>query len=186
MTVVSINVGLPRDVRWQGKLVRTSIWKDPVAGPVRVGAFNLAGDEQSDLSVHGGARKSVYAYPSEHYPYWRAELPGTEMAWGVFGENFTIAGLLETGVHVGDHLRIGSAEFAVTQPRRPCFKLGIRFNRPAIIEEFRQSGRSGFYLSVVQQGHVVAGDAIELLARGDGPTIADIVLESDEGRSWKK
>jgi len=186
MKVISVNVGLPRDVDWHGKRVRTSIWKEPVSGPVRVGPFNLDGDEQSDLSVHGGARKSVYAYPSEHYPSWRAELPGTELPWGMFGENLTIEGLLETGVHIGDRLRIGSAEFVVTQPRMPCFKLGIRFGRPEIVEEFLQSGRSGFYLSVVRQGHVEAGDAVELLERRDGPTVSEVVSESNEGRSWKR
>ena len=122
--VISVNVGLPREIDWQGKRILTSIWKEPVAGRVRVGPFNLEGDQQSDLSVHGGARKSVYAYPSEHYADWRRELPGVELPWGVFGENLTIEGLLETDVRIGDRLSIGSAEFVVTQPRRPCFKLG--------------------------------------------------------------
>jgi len=187
MKVISVNVGLPREVRWQGKPVRTSIWKEPVSGPVRVGRFNLDGDEQSDLSVHGGARKSVYAYPSEHYPSWRTELPGMELPWGIFGENLTTEGLVEAGVHIGDHFRIGTAEFAVTQPRMPCFKLGIRFGRPDIVEEFRRSGRSGFYFSVIREGHVAAGDSIELVAReAESPTVSEMVLQSNEGRSWKR
>src|SRR4249920_3650125 len=117
MKLISINAGLPREVSWDGKTVTTSIWKEPVAGPVRVSALNVEGDRQSDLSVHGGPDKAVYVYPSEHYPYWRGKLPGVELPWGAFGENFTSEGLSEDSVRIGDRLRIGSAEFAVTQPR---------------------------------------------------------------------
>jgi MOSC domain-containing protein YiiM len=185
--VISVNVGLPREIDWQGKRVLTSIWKEPVAGRVRVGQFNLEGDQQSDLSVHGGARKSVYAYPSEHYAAWRRELPGVELPWGVFGENLTIEGLLETEVRIGDRLKIGSAEFVVTQPRRPCFKLGIRFGEPGMVERFLRSGRSGFYFSVLKEGHVAVGDAIAVLSTDDTqPTVSEVVAESNEGRSWKK
>ena len=185
--VISVNVGLPREIDWQGKRVLTSIWKDPVVGRVRVGAFNLEGDQQSDLSVHGGARKSVYAYPSEHYEAWRRELPCTDLPWGVFGENLTIDGLLETDVRIGDRLIIGSAELVVTQPRRPCFKLGIRFGEPGMVERFLRSGRSGFYFSVLKEGHVAPGDTIEVLSTGaDQPTVSEVVAESNEGRSWKK
>jgi MOSC domain-containing protein YiiM len=127
---------------------------------VRVGALNLAGDQQSDLSVHGGADKAVYVYPSEHYSYWRVELPDTELPWGIFGENFTTEGLFESKVHVGDRLQIGSAEFVVTQPRMPCFKLGIRFGRADMVKRFLKSGRTGFYLSVRREGQVTAGDSI--------------------------
>src|SRR3954465_8752654 len=127
MKVLSINVGLPREVEWRGKAVQTSIFKAPVVGRGRVTKLNLRGDQQSDLSVHGGVDKAVYAYPSEHYSFWRNELPGVDLPWGGFGENLTTEGLLEDNVHIGDRFRIGSAEFMVTQPRMPCFKLGIRF-----------------------------------------------------------
>ena len=129
MRVLSVNVGLPRELEWNGKIVRTSISKQPVTGRVRVARLNVEGDQQSDLTVHGGPEKAVYAYPSEHYPFWRGELAKMDLAWGVFGENFTTTGLLEETLHIGDRVRIGSAEFVVTQPRMPCFKLGIRFNR---------------------------------------------------------
>jgi MOSC domain-containing protein YiiM len=149
---VSVNVGLPREVHWRGKTVRTSIWKTPVEGPVRATTLNLRGDQQSDLSVHGGPDKAVYAYPCEHYVYWRDELRDMDLPWGAFGENFTTRGLLEEGVHIGDRLRVGSAEFIVTQPRMPCFKLGIRFGHPDMVKRFLRSGRTGFYLAVLREG----------------------------------
>ena len=159
-----------------GKVVRTSIFKAPVLRRVRVATLNLEGDQQSDLSVHGGVHKAVYVYPSEHYPFWREELPGVDLPWGVFGENFTTEGLLEEAVHIGDRLRVGSAEFVVTQPRMPCFKLGIRFGRPDVVKHFLRSGRTGFYLAVLGEGEVTAGDSIELLARDEhGITVADVV-----------
>ncbi len=161
MHVISVNVGLPRTVTWHGKTVETGIWKSPVAGRVAVVGCNLVGDRQADLSVHGGADKSVYAYPSEHYPWWRDQLPGVELPWGAFGENLTVAGLREDHVCIGDRFRVGSAEFMVTQPRMPCFKLGIKFDRPQIVKEFLRSERSGFYFTVVRAGEVGAGDAIE-------------------------
>ena len=176
MKVLSVNVGLPRDVDWQGRRVRTSIWKSPVDGAVRVATLNLDGDQQSDLSVHGGTEKAVYCYPSEHYSYWRRELPDTELPWGVFGENLTTEGLLEDKVQIGDRLRIGSARFAVTQPRLPCFKLGIRFDRADIVKRFLRSGRTGFYLAVLQEGDVAAGNSIEYVARAEhGVMVSDIV-----------
>jgi len=174
--LLAVNVGLPREIEWKGKIVRTSIFKVPVVGRVRVAKLNLQGDQQSDLTVHGGIDKAVYAYPSEHYPFWREELPGLDLPWGAFGENLTTQGLLEEAVYVGDRFSIGSAELVVTQPRMPCFKLGIRFNRPAIVKQFLQSGRSGFYLAVLKEGEVTAGDSIELLKRDEhGVTIADVV-----------
>jgi MOSC domain-containing protein YiiM len=176
MKLLSVNVGLPREIKWKGKVVRTSIFKTPVPGRVRVGQLNLEGDQQSDLSVHGGIDKAVYAYPSEHYAFWRHELPGMDLAWGAFGENLTTDGLLEETVRIGDRFRVGSAEFVVTQPRMPCFKLGIRFGSPDIVKRFLQSGRSGFYFAVVQEGQISAGDSIELLKRDEhGVTVADIV-----------
>jgi MOSC domain-containing protein YiiM len=176
MKLICISVGRPRQVTWRGKSLTTSIWKSPVEGEVRVTTLNLQGDEQSDLSVHGGADKAVYVYPSEHYAYWRAELPGADFPWGGFGENFTTEGLLEENVRIGDRLRVGSAEFVVTQPRMPCFKLGIRFDRPDMVKRFLRARRTGFYLSVMRQGSVTAGDPIEFAAREEhGVTVADIV-----------
>jgi MOSC domain-containing protein YiiM len=175
MKLLSVNVGLPREIEWQGRLVRTSIFKSPVSGKVRVTQLNLDGDKQSDLSVHGGVHKAVYAYPSEHYEFWRKEIPGMDLPWGVFGENFTISGLFED-IHIGDRIAVGSAEFMVTQPRMPCYKLGIRFRRPQIIKEFLESGRTGFYLAVLTEGTVSAGEAIEVLSRDEnGVTVTQIV-----------
>jgi MOSC domain-containing protein YiiM len=176
MKVVSVNVGLPRDVAWRGKTVRTSIFKAPVDRRLRVTTLNLEGDAQSDLSVHGGIDKAVYVYPVEHYAHWRRELPDVDLPLGAFGENLTVEGLLEGDVRIGDGLRIGSADFAVTQPRMPCFKLGIRFDRPDMVKRFLQSRRTGFYLAVLREGEVGAGDSIERTARGESElTVADVV-----------
>jgi len=175
MKLVSVNAGLPREVKWNGTTVTTSIWKSPVSGPVRVSALNIAGDRQSDLSVHGGADKAVYVYPSEHYDYWRRELPGVDLPWGAFGENLTTTGLSEE-FRIGDRLKIGTAEFAITQPRLPCYKLAARFGRADMVKKFMKSGRTGFYLSVTREGDVTAGDPIELIARAENSlTVADIV-----------
>ena len=176
MRVLSVNVGLPRELEWNGKIVRTSIFKQPVTGRVRVARLNVEGDQQSDLTVHGGPEKAVYAYPSEHYPFWRGELAKMDLTWGVFGENFTTTGLLEETLHIGDRVRIGSAEFVVTQPRMPCFKLGIRFNRSDMVKRFLQSGRTGFYFAVLREGEVGAGDSIELLEKDkNNIPVADVV-----------
>ena len=176
LKLLSVNVGMPREVHWLGRLVRTSIFKSPVLGPVRVATLNLEGDEQSDLTVHGGVHKAVYVYPSEHYQFWRKEIPGLDLSWGAFGENFTTEGLLEGVVNVGDRFRVGSAEFVLTQPRMPCYKLGIRFGRPEIVKRFLQTGRSGFYLSVLEEGRITAGDSVEWLTRDEhGVTVADVV-----------
>lgn len=171
MRLVSINVGRPREILANGKVLRTSIYKDPVSGPVRVGRLNLEGDEQSDLSVHGGVDKAVYAYPSEHYAFWRDELPDAELPWGAFGENLTIEGLDEKTVQIGDQLRIGSAAFVVRQPRQPCRKLAARFGRQDMVKRFQESGRTGFYLAVTQEGEMAAGDAIDWLPEKE-PTIS--------------
>ncbi len=172
-----MNVGLARDVEWRGRGVRTSIWKSPKDGRVRVGRLNLEGDEQSDLSVHGGPEKAVYAYPCEHYAFWRSAFQGMDFPWGAFGENLTTEGLLEPEVMIGDRLQVGSAEFLVTQPRMPCFKLGIRFGRDDMVKRFLHSGRTGFYLAVLREGDVGAGDRIEFAARDDhGVSVADIAV----------
>ncbi len=176
MKILSVNVGMPREIEWRGETIRTSIFKAPVPGRVRVRRLNLEGDQQSDLTVHGGRNKAVYVYPSEHYPFWRTELPDTELPWGAFGENLTTEGLLEESVAIGDVLRCGSAEFVVTQPRMPCFKLGIRFGRPDMPRRFQRAGRHGFYLAVLREGEVGAGDPIELVAAaGDRVSVAEAV-----------
>jgi MOSC domain-containing protein YiiM len=176
MRVLSVNVGLPREVEWRNEPVTTAIHKAPVAGPVLVRRLNLDGDRQADLSVHGGPEKAVYVYPSEHYPYWREELPGMALPWAAFGENLTVEGLSETDLRVGDVLRIGTAEFMVTQPRLPCYKLNVRFQRPDMVKRFLRSGRTGFYLAVIKEGELAAGDEIELVPTdGSAVTIPEIV-----------
>lgn len=176
MKLISVNVGLPREITVGGKTVKTSIWKYPVQGRVHVSTLNLDGDQQSDLSVHGGVDKAVYLYPSEHYSYWRTQLLDVELPWGAFGENFTSDGILEEQTRIGDRIRVGSAEFIVTQPRMPCYKLGIRFNRRDMVKRFLQSKRSGFYLAVIREGEVKKGDAIEFTEKQEtGVTITAIV-----------
>jgi MOSC domain-containing protein YiiM len=176
LRIVSVNVGLPREVEWRGKTVTTSIFKAPVSGRVRVDRLNVAGDRQSDLTVHGGADKALYVYPSEHYAFWREELPATALPWGAFGENLTTEGLSEDAIRIGDRLRIGTAEFAVTQPRMPCFKLAARFARADMPKRFLRSGRTGFYLRVSGEGELGAGDTVTLLGQDDDTvTVAEIV-----------
>jgi MOSC domain-containing protein YiiM len=161
MKIISLNVGLPRLVMRNDEPVSTGIFKEPVGGRVMMRRLNLDGDRQADLSVHGGPEKAVYIYPSEHYDFWKRELPQMELPYGMFGENLTTTGLFETEVNIGDKFRIGSAEVMVTQPRLPCYKLGIRFNRSDIIKRFLASERTGFYVSVLREGEVGAGDEIE-------------------------
>lgn len=176
MKVISVNVGLPRTVFWKGHPVTTGIFKEPVENRVMLRRLNLVGDQQADLSVHGGPNKAVYVYPVEHYSYWQQELPDLRLPWGMFGENLTTSGLFEATAHIGDRLRIGSAEVIVTEPRMPCYKLALKFGRDDIIKRFLQSGRSGFYLAVLQEGEVGAGDAIEFIQQDPHQvTVADIV-----------
>jgi MOSC domain-containing protein YiiM len=165
MKLLSVNVGLPRDVISKGKRVTTGIFKEPVEGRVRLETLNLAGDRQADLKVHGGVHKAVYGYPAEHYDYWRRELPGVELPWGMFGENLTVEGLLESEVNIGDQFRIGTTELVVTQPRLPCYKLAVKFGRDDIIKRFLESGRTGFYFAVLKEGEAGAGDSIEMISR---------------------
>ena len=165
MTLVSVNIGIPRDVTWHGKTVTTGIYKQPVEGRIALRTLNLDGDRQADLSVHGGAHKAVYCYPVEHYAYWKRELPGRELPVAIFGENFTIKGLLEHAVHLGDRFSIGSAQVIVTQPRMPCYKLGLRFQSDDMVKRFLASGRSGFYVAVTREGDVGAGDEIIVIDR---------------------
>ena len=175
MKIVSLNLGLPRLVLRGEEPVSTGIFKEPVAGRVKLRLLNLDGDRQADLSVHGGPEKAVYLYPAEHYEFWRREFPEMELPWGMFGENFTTTGLLETGTNVGDRFKVGSAEVVVTQPRMPCYKLGIRFGRTDIIRRFLASERSGFYLSVAEEGEVAAGDEFELIEKNPtGVRVVDV------------
>jgi MOSC domain-containing protein YiiM len=176
MHVVSVNVGLPREVEWKNMTVRTAIFKEPVSGPVAVARLNLDGDRQADLNAHGGEFKAVYGYPSEHYSWWREQLPEMRLADAQFGENLTTAGLAEDSLYVGDVVRVGSAVLRVTQPRMPCYKLGLRFGRDDIIKRFLDSRRSGFYFSVVEEGTVEAGSTMEIVSRDPHHvSITDIV-----------
>ena len=165
MKIVSLNIGLPREVTWRGLHVTTGIFKERVEGRVALRKLNLDGDRQADLTVHGGEFKAVYCYPLEHYDYWKKELPGRELPMGSFGENFTTEGWLEDSVHLGDRFAIGSAEVIVTQPRMPCYKLGVRFQSDDMVKRFLASGRMGFYLAVTREGEVGAGDEIKVIAR---------------------
>jgi MOSC domain-containing protein YiiM len=174
--VLSVNVALGRAVPWKGRSVRTGIYKEPVARRVCVRPNGLDGDEQADREVHGGPFKAAYIYPSEHYAFWQGEFPDIPISWGTFGENLTVSGLSESRVHVGDAFRIGSAILAATKPRFPCYKLGIKFGREDIIDRFLRSGRTGFYVRVLEEGELGAGDLIEVLGGGEGqPTIAELV-----------
>jgi MOSC domain-containing protein YiiM len=165
MTIVSVNVGLPRLLTWQGDTFETGIFKHSINGRVTARTTNLDGDRQADLSVHGGPNKAIYAYPFEHYAAWRVELSNPALTAGDFGENFTTEGLLETNVSIGDRYRIGSAIVRVTTPRLPCFKLAAKFKSDHIIAHFLHSGRCGFYFAVDQEGEVGVGDQFELLGR---------------------
>jgi MOSC domain-containing protein YiiM len=182
--LVSVNVGHPREVIWKGRPVTTAIFKEPIQDRILLRTLNLEGDRQADLSVHGGANKAVYVYPAEHYDYWRSELSGRDLPWGSFGENFTTTGLLEEAVHIGDRFCIGSAEVVVTQPRLPCYKLGIKFGQADMVKRFSNSRRTGFYVAVRKEGEVGAGDAIQLLGRDAHQiTVADVTglyLRDDE------
>jgi len=162
--LVSVNVGLPREVTWRGMNVTTGIFKRPVGGRVALRKLNLDGDRQADLRVHGGEYKAVYCYSLAHYDYWKKELPGRELPMGSFGENFTIDGLPEESVHLGDKFSIGSAEVIVTQPRLPCYKLGVRFQSDDMVKRFLASRRMGFYVAVTREGEVSAGDEFKVIA----------------------
>ena len=175
MHIISVNVGLPCEVQWKGKRVSTGIFKQPIAGRVVVRRLNLDGDRQADLTVHGGEEKAVYAYPAEHYDYWRQELPNVALPWGMFGENLTTGGLLENAVNVGDRFRVGAALLQATQPRLPCYKLGVKFGRKDMVRRFLASERYGWYFAVVEEGEIGAGDTIERVHRDPHDlTVADI------------
>ena len=188
--VISVQVGLPRTVDFHGHAVTTGIFKSPVAGRVPLRFLDFDGDRQADLTVHGGPDKAVYAYPSEHYSYWRSELPGKELPWGSFGENLDTEGLLEDFVHIGDRFRIGTAEVVVTQPRLPCYKLGVKFGWDEMVKRFLASRRTGFYLRVLREGEIGAGDDFEPLSRDEhNVAVADITrlyLKEGNGKALLK
>ena len=176
MKILSLNVGLPREVIFRGEAVTTGIFKEPIEGRVKLGRLNLDGDKQADLTVHGGEDKAVYAYAWEHYGFWKDQLPGTTLSYGMFGENFTTEGLMEQAVNIGDQFEIGSVKIMATQPRMPCYKLGVKFGRMDIIRRFLASGRSGIYFKVLKEGEVGAGDKIEPISRDkNNVTVKDIV-----------
>ena len=185
MQLISVNVGQPREVETPRGTVRTGIFKSPVSGRVAAHGHHLEGDRQADLRVHGGPKKAIYVYPGEHYSYWASELPEIELGFGHFGENLTTEGFHEAEVHIGDRYRIGSVSVEVTQPRMPCSKLALRFGLPDMVKRFWQSGRSGIYLAIVEEGELGSGDAVEqIYADPNHVSIADVVSlfkrESDD------
>jgi len=167
MKIVSLNVGMPRELLWHGRPVVTGIFKEPVEGRVVLRKLNLDGDGQADLTVHGGEYKAVYCYPVEHYDDWKKQLPERELPMGMFGENFTTEGMREDAMHLGDRFSVGTAEVVVTQPRLPCYKLGVRFGTDDMVKRFLASGRTGFYIAVSREGQVAAGDEIRLIAQDE-------------------
>lgn len=176
MRLLSLNVGLPRQVRFQGELVTTGIFKKPVQGSVRLRKLNLEGDKQADLKVHGGVDKAVYAYAGEHYDYWRQELPEMSLPWGMFGENFTTQGMFEESVNIGDQFKVGTANLIATQPRMPCYKLGVKFGNMDMIKRFLASGLTGVYFKVMKEGELEQGDEIKLIKKAENSvTVKDIV-----------
>jgi MOSC domain-containing protein YiiM len=175
LKLISLNVGMPRLASYRTTTVNTGIFKQPVSGPVQLRTLNLDGDRQADLAVHGGPFKAVYAYPSEHYQFWQQELPGAQLPWGMFGENFTTWGLFESDLHIGDRLQLGTAVIMVRQPRIPCYKLTLKFHRTDILARFLRSGRSGFYFSVEQEGVVQTDDTFDFLSHApQAITIAEM------------
>ena len=175
MKVLSLNVGLPRKVLFNGQTVTTGVFKDPVKGPIMLRKLNLDRDRQADLTVHGGVDKAVYSYPAEHYDYWRKQFPNLDINWGMFGENFTTEGLMEDDINVGDQFQIGSAKLVATQPRMPCYKLGVKFGRMDVVRKFLVSGKPGIYFKVLKEGQVQVGDKIDVIRKDkNSVTVKDI------------
>src|SRR5580658_174750 len=173
--LLSVNVGLPRDIEWKGRTVHTGIWKDPVHGRCRVGRLNLDGDGQGDLAGHGGEHRAVFVYQIESYRYWQEQLNRTDFVHGQFGENFTVEGLPDDAVCIGDRYQIGTGLFEVTQPRVTCFRVGIRMNEPRMASLLVSSGRPGFYFRVLREGEVGAGDEIVKVGEAaERMTVAEI------------
>src|SRR6267378_4449750 len=173
--LLSVNVGLPRDVTWQGKTVHTGIWKAPVEGPRMVRQLNIDGDGQGDLNGHGGERRAVFVYQMDSYRYWQSHLGRNDFVYGQFGENFTVDGLSDAEVCIGDRYRIGGALFEVTQPRVTCYRVGIRMNEPRMAALLVSHGRPGFYFRVLEEGEVQAGDEIVKVLEGpQGMSVVEI------------
>jgi MOSC domain-containing protein YiiM len=173
--LLSVNVGLPRNIEWKERTVHTGIWKNPVVGRCRAGRLNLDGDGQGDLSGHGGEQRAVFVYQIESYRYWQEQLKGTDFVYGQFGENFTIEGLPDDTVCIGDRYQIGGALFEVTQPRVTCYRVGIRMNEPRMPALLTSSGRTGFYFRVLREGEVCAGDEIAKVGEAnERMTVAEI------------
>jgi len=176
MKLISLNVGLPRQVNFRGEVVNTGIFKEPIQRRVKLRKLNLDGDKQADLTVHGGIDKAVYSYAKEHYEFWRKDLQDVSLSWGMFGENFTTEGMFEESVNIGDTFQIGTTRVIATQPRMPCYKLGVKFGRMDIIKRFLASGLTGIYFKVLQEGEVGVGDEIKLINRDqNNVTVRDIV-----------
>src|SRR5499433_697584 len=173
--LLSVNVGLPRDIEWKGKRVYTAVWKGAVRGRRKVGKLNIDGDGQGDLQGHGGEHRAVLVYQIDSYRYWERELGRQDFVFGQFGENFTVEGLADDAVCIGDRFRIGSALFEVTQPRVTCYRVGIRTKEPRMPALLTSSGRPGFYFRVLQEGDVGAGDEIVKVGEAKEPmTVAEI------------
>src|SRR5499425_3039028 len=173
--LLSVNVGLPRDIEWKGRTVHTGTWKEQVIGRRRVNRLNLDGDGQGDLAGHGGEQRAVFVYQIESYRYWQEQLRRSDFAYGQFSENFTVEGLPDDAVCIGDRYQIGSAVFEVTQPRVTCYRVGIRMNEPRMPALLTSCGRPGFYFRVLQEGEVGAGDEIEKVSEGrERMTVAEI------------
>ena len=180
--VVSVNVARPRAVEWRGRRVTTAFFKEPRAGPCRAGPEGLEGDQVGDPRVHGGPRKAVYAYPSEHYPFWESELGASRLPWGSFGENLTLRGVTESDVRPGDRLDVGTARLEVTRSRTPCYKLNVRFDRDDMVRRFARAARPGFYLAVIRSGTLAAGDRVRVVAgKVPGPTVRERFLDEVRG-----
>ncbi|HET7896661.1 MAG TPA: MOSC domain-containing protein, partial [Flavisolibacter sp.] len=177
MKLLSLNVGRPQEIEWNGKLVRTSIFKSPVEGKRKISFLNIEGDEQSDLRVHGGINKAVYAYDLSNYQHWKTVLQRDDWHHGLFGENLTTEGLPDAEVKIGDVYRIGTAVLQAVQPRFPCFKLNVRFALPDMMEQFMEQKRNGIYFKVVEEGFAAAGDAIRLLEASPYPVTMQQYVE---------
>lgn len=181
MKILSVNIGQPRTVEYNGESVVTAIYKEPISEPVKVNELTIVGDAQVDRRFHGGLNKAVYVYPSEHYEFWRNELPEMDLQFGMFGENLTTCGIFETEICVGDKIRVGTVELIAREPRFPCFKLGLKFGRKDVIRKFQKSRLSGIYFSVSRTGELQIGDEIEILTREETRvSIADLVRLHDE------
>jgi len=177
MKLLSINVSEPEQLEYRGRLIDTAIHKQPLSGPVMVRSLNIDGDGQANLEVHGGVHQAVYVYSSDNYDYWSTELDRTDLQYGQFGENLTVTGMPDAEIRIGDRFFAGDAEFEVTQPRAPCYKLAMKMGLPDFVLQFRASGRPGFYCKVIQEGTICAGDTVQHEpVAGESMTIRDVFM----------